>query len=60
MYNYMDCNSTGISIFFFCFLTIFGSWFSMQLVLATIMDSFAREQIEKKFEALDVEVETEN
>ena len=32
----------------------------MQLVLATIMDSFAREQIEKKFEALDVEVETEN
>lgn len=34
MYNYMDANSGPISIFFFCFLVIFGSFFSMQLVLA--------------------------
>jgi len=43
MYNYMDSNSPAISIFFFCMLVIFGSFFAMQLVLAQIMDSFARQ-----------------
>jgi Flp pilus assembly protein TadG len=53
MYNYMDSNSGPISIFFFCFLVIFGSFFSMQLVLAQIMDSFAREQMKKQNEGLE-------
>ena len=43
MYNYMDSNSAPISIFFFCSLVVFGSFFAMQLVLAQIMDSFARQ-----------------
>ena len=47
MYNYMDSNSPAISIFFFCMLVIFGSFFAMQLVLAQIMDSFARRQVAK-------------
>jgi len=47
MYNYMDADSVPISVFFFCFLVIFGSFFAMQLVLAQIMESFAREQEEK-------------
>lgn len=47
MYNYMDSNSVGISVFFFCMLVIFGSFFAMQLVLAQIMDSFAAQQEEK-------------
>jgi hypothetical protein len=47
MYNYMDSNSPAISILFFCMLVIFGSFFAMQLVLAQIMDSFARRQVAK-------------
>ena len=47
MYNYMDSNSTVISVTFFCMLVVFGSFFAMQLVLAQIMDSFARQQQEK-------------
>lgn len=44
MYNYMDSNNVYISIFFFIFLIIFGSFFTMQLVLAEIIDSFTREK----------------
>ena len=47
MYNYMDCNDYWISVAYFCFMVIFGSFFAMQLVLANIMDSFAKDQ-EKK------------
>lgn len=43
MYNYMDADGVPIAVFFFCFLVIFGSFFAMQLVLAQIMESFARE-----------------
>jgi voltage-dependent calcium channel L type alpha-1D len=43
MYNYMDCNNYWISAGYFCFMVIFGSFFAMQLVLANIMDSFARD-----------------
>ncbi len=43
MYNYMDCNNYWISAVYFCFMVIFGSFFAMQLVLANIMDSFARD-----------------
>lgn len=44
MYNHMDSNSVGISIFFFIFLIIFGSFFTMQLVLAEIIESFQKEK----------------
>jgi hypothetical protein len=48
MYNYMDSNNPYISAGFFCFMVIFGSFFAMQLVLANIMDSFAKDQELKK------------
>ncbi len=40
MYNYMDSNSTGITVFFFCILVVFGSFFMLNLILAVIMESF--------------------
>jgi len=40
MYNMMDANVPTISICFFCSLVIFGAFFTMNLVLAQIMDSF--------------------
>jgi hypothetical protein len=42
MYNYMDSNNAYISIFFFIFLVIFGAFFTMQLVLAEIIESFQK------------------
>jgi hypothetical protein len=47
MYNYMDANDYTISIIYFCFMVMFGSFFAMQLVLAQIMESFAKDQNEK-------------
>lgn len=48
MYNYMDSNNPYISVGYFCFMVMFGSFFAMQLVLANIMDSFAKDQEKKK------------
>jgi len=48
MYNYMDSNNPFISVGYFCFMVMFGSFFAMQLVLANIMDSFAKDQEKKK------------
>ena len=60
MYNYMDSNNPYISAGFFCFMVIFGSFFAMQLVLANIMDSFAKDQeMKKKNLEMDVEEELE-
>jgi voltage-dependent calcium channel L type alpha-1D len=44
MYNYMDSNNVYIAIFFFIFLIIFGAFFTMQLVLAEIIESFQKEK----------------
>lgn len=44
MYNYMDSNDSFISVIFFCLLIIFGAFFTMNLVLAQIMDSFYQQQ----------------
>lgn len=51
----MDSNNVGISIIFFIFLIIFGSFFTMQLVLAEIIESFQankklREEAERQAE----------
>ena len=40
MYNYMDSNNAVISVVFFFLLIVFGAFFTMNLVLAQIMDSF--------------------
>lgn len=40
MYNYMDANSPTLSCIFFILLVVFGSFFSLNLVLAEIMESF--------------------
>jgi len=40
MYNYMDSNMELIVILFFVFLIIFGSFFALNLVLATIIENF--------------------
>jgi len=53
MYNYMDGNNSFIAVGYFCFMVIFGSFFAMQLVLANIMDSFAKDQESKKAQIVD-------
>lgn len=40
MYNFMDSQSYVTSIFFFISLTLLGSFFMLNLVLATIIESF--------------------
>lgn len=57
MYNYMDSNNTYISIFFFIFLIIFGSFFTMQLVLAEIIESFQKEKVLREEEERMKEIE---
>ncbi len=59
MYNYMDCNNSVIAVGYFCFMVIFGSFFAMQLVLANIMDSFAKDQESKKAQIVDEEIHEE-
>jgi hypothetical protein len=39
MYNYQDSNSRYMTALFFLVLVIFGSFFSINLVLAEIMSS---------------------
>jgi len=55
MYNYMDSNNVYISFIFFIFLIIFGSFFTMQLVLAEIIDSFTREKENREKERAEAE-----
>ena len=59
MYNYMDCNNSMIAVGYFCFMVIFGSFFAMQLVLANIMDSFAKDQESKKAQIVEEEIHEE-
>ncbi len=40
MYNFMDSQMEIIVILFFVFLVIFGSFFALNLVLATIIETF--------------------
>jgi len=40
MYNFMDSEMEIIVILFFVFLVIFGSFFALNLVLATIIETF--------------------
>lgn len=47
MYNYMDSNNVYMAIFFFVFMILFGSFFTMQLVLAEIIESYERETARK-------------
>lgn len=56
MYNYSDANGPTISVIFFILIVILGSFFTMNLVLAQIMDSF-NEQQEAKEEAAEREQE---
>jgi hypothetical protein len=44
MYNYMDSNNRYIAPAFFILMVIFGSFFTMQLVLAEIIESFQKEK----------------
>jgi hypothetical protein len=60
MYNYNDSNDKWISMFYFCFMVIFGSFFAMQLVLAQIMDSFAKDQAKKDEDAVQEVQKEEN
>ena len=40
MYNFMDSQMEFLVILFFVFLVIFGSFFALNLVLATIIETF--------------------
>lgn len=59
MYNYMDSNDYWISVIYFCFMVIFGSFFAMQLVLAQIMESFNKDREIKESEEVKEETEKE-
>lgn len=50
MYNFMDSNNLYIAIFFFIFMVLFGAFFTMQLVLAEIIESYERESARKEEE----------
>jgi len=40
MYNYSDAGSPMISVIFFVLVVLLGAFFTMNLVLAIIVDSF--------------------
>ena len=50
MYNYSDTGMAEISVIFFVLVVLLGAFFTMNLVLAIIVDSFgsADEEAEKK------------
>lgn len=52
MYNYSDTGMGAISVIFFVLVVLLGAFFTMNLVLAIIVDSFgaADEETEKKEE----------
>ena len=44
LYNYEDAGDAASSIVFFALVVIFGAFFSVNLFLASIMESFAKQQ----------------
>ena len=42
LYNYEDAGDAASSIVFFALVVIFGAFFSVNLFLASIMESFAK------------------
>ena len=42
MYNYSDTGSAEISVIFFVLVVLLGAFFTMNLVLAIIVDSFSQ------------------
>lgn len=57
MYNFMDSNNVYISIFFFIFMVLFGAFFTMQLVLAEIIESFQKEKQIREEEKRQAEID---
>ena len=53
MYNYSDTGSSFISVIFFILVVLLGAFFTMNLVLAIIVDSFqqAKDAEKRKEEA---------
>lgn len=41
MYNYQDAGDSAISVIFFVLVVLLGAFFTMNLVLAIIVDSFS-------------------
>ena len=58
MYNYMDAGSSVISVIFFIATVIIGAFFTMNLVLATVVDAFNNATEEQK-RLLEQELEEE-
>ena len=48
MYNFSDAGSGGISVIFFTLVVIIGAFFTMNLVLAIIVDAFNSYNREKE------------
>lgn len=48
MYNYSDTGSGFISVLFFILVVLLGAFFTMNLVLAIIVDSFQQAKDKKK------------
>ena len=51
MYNYTDTGSGAISVIFFILVVLLGAFFTMNLVLAIIVDSF------DKFDSGDIDID---
>lgn len=48
MYNYSDTGTPAISIIFFILVVLLGAFFTMNLVLAIIVDSFSSQEEKKQ------------
>ena len=53
MYNLMDSSSPIMAALYFIMLVVFGSFFSINLILAVIMDSFDKVEKDTKQEERD-------
>jgi hypothetical protein len=59
MYNYTDSSGPITTVIFFVFIVILGSFFTMNLFLAMIMDKFQEHQVNKQNDIIDQQEEEE-
>ena len=55
MYNFSDAGSDGISVIFFVLVVVIGAFFTMNLVLAIIIDAFNSYQEEENAKKEELE-----
>lgn len=60
MYNYSDSSGGTISVIFFILVVVLGAFFTMNLVLAQIMDAFEQQQQAKDEKAAEMQQQAED